>query len=193
VAAPQLLRSEDLVTAKLISRDHPVRSSVGWLLLALYVAWSFGGQQVLAGVLDLFSRNLVEQALLTGLFLAVALALYRPGEVLAFAAICMVISNLFENASVMTGCPFGWFEHSPATGPRLFNIPLLATPTYLALCFIAWVVAWVITARLSTAPRPDATIAAAVIAAFVFTMWDLSNDAVFHGVNRAFTYRHPGA
>lgn len=34
---------------------------------------------------------------------------------------------------------------------------------------------------------------AALIAAFVFTMWDFSNDAVFHTVNGAFWYREAGA
>ncbi|HYN91183.1 MAG TPA: carotenoid biosynthesis protein, partial [Thermoleophilaceae bacterium] len=33
----------------------------------------------------------------------------------------------------------------------------------------------------------------ALVAAFVFSMWDFSNDAVFHTVNGAFWYREAGA
>jgi hypothetical protein len=103
----------------------------GWAIVAAYAAWSFGGQQALAAVLDPFSRNLVEQSLLTAFFLVHAAGGLRAKEFAAYALICFVISNLLENLSVTTGFPFGAFHHSEATGPRLFNIPWLATPTYI--------------------------------------------------------------
>jgi len=167
--------------------------TAGWAMLALYAAWSFGGQQALAPVLDPFRRNLLEQGLLTAFFLVHARGGLRSIELGAYALICFVVSNLFENTSVLTGFPFGSFHHSEATGPRLFEIPLLATPTYMAMGWVSWAVAQVLADRLAPSDFKNGAFGAALIAAFVFSMWDLCNDPVFHTMNRAFFYDHPGA
>ncbi len=165
---------------------------VGWAVIGLYAAWSFGLQRALAPVLDPFTRNLLEQSLLTAFFLIHAIGQWRGRELAAFAIVCFVISNLFENLSVMYSFPFGGFHHSEATGPRLFNIPWLATPTYMAMGYISWSVAQVLVGRTQPAHWRERVWSASIIAAFVFTMWDLSNDAVFHTINKAFFYDHPG-
>jgi len=172
-----------------LASGHAVAASV---LLVAYAFWSFAGRSLLDARLDAFTRNLVEQALLSAFFVVHALAALRPRAVLAYAAICFVVSNLFENASVLTGFPFGAFHHSEATGPRLFEIPWLATPTYMAMGWVSWVVAQVLADRLSLREWRYGRIGATAIAAVVFTMWDLCNDAVFHTMNRAFFYDHPG-
>jgi putative membrane protein len=164
----------------------------GWAVIAIYAAWSFGLQGSFAAVLDPFSRNLVEQALLTAFFLMHALGQWRARELGAFALVCFVFSNLFENLSVLYGFPFGGFHHSEVTGPRLFNIPWLATPTYMAMGYVSWSVAQVLVGRTNPMHWRKRVLPAAIIAAFVFTMWDFSNDAVFHTINKAFFYDHPG-
>lgn len=170
--------------------DRPLM--IGWALIVLYAAWSFGLQRALASVLDPFTRNLLEQSLLTAFFLTHALGQWRGRELAAYAIVCFVISNLFENLSVINGFPFGGFHHSEATGPRLFNIPWLATPTYMAMGYISWSVAQVLVGRTQPAHWRERVMSATRIAAFVFTMWDLSNDAVFHTINKACFYDHPG-
>lgn len=165
---------------------------LGWAVFGLYSAWALGVQKALASMLDPFTRNLLEQSLLTSFFLVHALGQWRGRELGAFALVCFVISNLFENLSVMYGFPFGGFHHSEVTGPRLFNIPWLATPTYMAMGYISWAVSQVLVGRTLTEQWRERVWEAAIIAAFVFTMWDLSNDAVFHTINKAFFYDHPG-
>jgi uncharacterized membrane protein len=166
--------------------------AVGWAIIASYAAWSFGGQQALAALLDPFGRNLVEQSLLTAFFLVHAAGGLRAKEIAAYALICFVISNLLENLSVTTGFPFGAFHHSEATGPRLFNIPWLATPTYMAMGYVSWTIAQVLADRTRPIDWTLRVTASALIGAFVFSMWDLCNDPVFHTMNKAFFYDHPG-
>lgn len=187
-ALPVLLNSAAAASA----RARPRLLVAGWVLMALYAAWSFGLQQALARVLDPFSRNLLEQALLTAFFLVHARGQWRGREIGAYALVSFVVSNAFENLSVLYGIPFGGFHHAEATGPRLFNIPWLATPTYMAMGCVAWSVAQVLIGRTHRANWRAGVLSAAVVAAFVFTMWDLSNDAVFHTINKAFFYAHPG-
>lgn len=173
-------------------KTHDRLILASWFVIAIYAAWSFGLQRAFAAMLDPFTRNLVEQALLTAFFLMHALGQWRPRELGAFALVCFFISNLFENLSVLYGFPFGGFHHSEATGPRLFNIPWLATPTYMAMGYVAWSVAQVLVGRTHPAHWRQQVLPAAIIAAFVFTMWDFSNDAVFHTINKAFFYDQPG-
>lgn len=175
------------------ARERSTLLGAGWILMALYLVWTLGIQTLLAAQLGPFTRNLIEQSLLTGIFLCLAFAALDWAEVLVFAVWCFLLSNLFENLGVETGFPFGFFEHSPDLGPRLFNIPWLATPTYMAMGFISWMVAQVLLDRTARASWAGQVAGASVIAAFVFTMWDFSNDAVFHTVNGAFWYREAGA
>jgi len=165
---------------------------VSWFLLILYACWSFGGQQLFADMLSPFSRNLVEQALLSAFFLVSAVGFFNKHEVLALVIICFVISNLLENTSVLYGFPFGKFHHAEFTGPRLFNIPWLATPTYMAMGYVSWMVAQVLLGRLKRSSWSSDVFTAPMVAAFVFSSWDFCNDAVFHTINKAFFYHHPG-
>jgi len=176
--------SEGLIYTRLLA--------VGWVLLFLYACWSFGGQQQFSGLLSPFSRNLVEQSLLTAFFLVSAIGYFKKNELLAFAVICFIISNLFENTSVLYGFPFGKFHHSEVTGPRLFNIPWLATPTYMAMGYVSWMVTQVILGRQKRSSWSRDIFSTPLVAAFVFSSWDFCNDAVFHTVNKAFFYHHPG-
>lgn len=167
-------------------------STAPWVVIVIYLGWSCGAQQWLVPELDPFSRNLIEQGLLTAFFLLHATRYYTGRELGVFALVCIVISNLFENSSVMTGFPFGAFHHSHITGPRLFHIPLLAIPTYTAMGYVSWIVAQALLDRRVPSRWRHDVLPAVVTAALVFTDWDFCNDAVFHSVNRAFFYHHPG-
>jgi putative membrane protein len=171
--------------------DHPWFWVNCFLILA-YGVWSFQLQQAFSTVLDPFTRNLIEQAILTAFFLIHALSYFNPKQVLAFALICFVVSNLLENTSVVYGFPFGYFHHSTSTGPRLFNIPLLATPTYMAMGYISWMVTQVLLERFKPKQWSENIWSTALVASFVFSIWDFCNDAVFHTLNKAFFYDQPG-
>ena len=56
----------------------------------------------------------------------------------AFAVICLVVSNVFENVGVATGFPFGSYFYTDALGPKLLYVPLLIGPAYLGVGYLAW-------------------------------------------------------
>jgi uncharacterized membrane protein len=58
---------------------------------------------------------------------------YRLRDLLAFAAITLVVSNLFENMSVLTGFPFGRYVYTDTLGPKVFLVPALIGPAYWLL------------------------------------------------------------
>jgi carotenoid biosynthesis protein len=43
--------------------------------------------------------------------------------ILFFLVVCLGVSNAFENLSILTGFPFGWYHYSDAMGPTVFGAP----------------------------------------------------------------------
>ena len=93
-----------------------------------------------------------------------------------FVVICLVVSNILENTSILTGFPFGHYHYTDVLGPKLFLVPVLIGPAYFATGYLAWVVGNVLVGEIRRGSGIFTTIAAPVIAAFVMVMWDLTLD-----------------
>ena len=95
---------------------------------------------------------------------------------LAFAAICLVVSNIFENIGVATGFPFGPYHYTDALGPKLGYVPLMIGPAYLGVGYMAWVMGTILIGDVRRGASALSTFATPFIAAFVMVLWDLSLD-----------------
>ena len=77
------------------------------------------------------------------LLISVAFALlhgatrYGWSGIVAFVVICLVVSNVLENTSILTGFPFGHYHYTDALGPKLFLVPVLIGPAYFASGYFA--------------------------------------------------------
>src|SRR4029434_2217484 len=69
---------------------------------------------------------------------------YRLRDLLVFAAITLVVSNIFENMSILTGFPFGHYYDTDNLGTKLFLVPVLIGPASLGTGYLAWTIARVI-------------------------------------------------
>src|SRR5258707_14576530 len=118
-------------------------NKVLWGLLAVYTAVTLV-IRLAPGVVPF----LLGAALLTFLpfvFLFVHGSLnYRFRDMLVFAAITLVVSNIFENLSILTGFPFGHYYYTDSLGPKLFLVPILIGPAYLGTGYLSWTLARVI-------------------------------------------------
>src|SRR6185295_18894257 len=74
-------------------------------------------------------------------FLVHGLVEYRFRDVLVFAAIMLVVCNIFENMSILTGFPFGHYYYTDGLGPKLFLVPILIGPAYLGTGYLSWMLA----------------------------------------------------
>jgi len=104
--------------------------------------------------------------------------------ILAFVVICLVVSNILENTSILTGFPFGHYHYTDALGPKLFLVPVLIGPAYFANGYFAWVIGNILVGELRRGSSVVLTVAVPFIAAFVMVMWDLTFDP------RASTIQH---
>ena len=109
---------------------------------------------------------------------------YGWSGIVAFVAICLVLSNILENTSILTGFPFGHYHYTVALGPKLFLVPLLIGPAYFANGYFAWVIGTVLVGQVRRGSNALLTVAVPFIAAFVMVMWDLTLDP------RASTIQH---
>src|SRR5437588_9979777 len=69
---------------------------------------------------------------------------YQWSGIITFLVMCLVVSNVLENTSILTGFPFGHYYYTSGFGLKLFLVPLLIGPAYFGTGYLAWVLATVL-------------------------------------------------
>jgi putative membrane protein len=116
---------------------------------------------------------------------------YRLRDMLVFSAICLVVSNAFEDLSILTGFPFGHYHYSAAFQPKLFLVPLLIGVAYLGMGYLSWTLARLILD--GKRPRGNRVVAVPLIASFIMVSWDLTLDPVASTLGRSWMWQDGGS
>jgi uncharacterized membrane protein len=163
-------------------------SSITWTIVSLYVAVSFLRP---AGLIPA-NLNAPLSALLPMAFAVIhGSRQYGWRGMLAFAVICLVVSNAFENVSILTGFPFGHYHYSDNLGPKLFLVPMLIGLAYLGMGYLSWTVARLILDGVR--PAADRIFALPALASFVMVSWDLTFDPVASTIDQSWIWQDGGA
>src|SRR2546421_12209571 len=101
---------------------------------------------------------------------------YGWSGILTFIVLCLIVSNILENTSILTGFPFGHYHYTDSLGPELFLVPLLIGPAYLATGYLAWVLGTVLIGDVHRESNVLVTFGVPFIASFVMVAWDLCLD-----------------
>src|SRR5258706_6963263 len=118
---------------------------------------------------------------------------YRFKDVLVFGAITLVVSNIFENMSILTGFPFGHYYYTDGLGPKLFLVPILIGPAYLGTGYLAWMLARVILGATEQQRLPGHFIfTIPLLASFIMVSWDLSFDPIASTINHNWIWEQGG-
>src|SRR5579871_1342624 len=168
-------------------------SILSWLLIAIYVMVTI--------VRRSFAPNLLPVPITTALVTFVPLIFvlvhgslsYRLRDLLVFAAITLVVSNIFENMSILTGFPFGHYYYTDTLGPKLFLVPVLIGPAYLSTGYLAWTIAGVILSATHSRLPGHLTFTVPLLAAFMMVSWDLSSDPINATIYRAWIWTDGGS
>ena len=115
---------------------------------------------------------------------------YRWSGILAFLIVCLVVSNVLENTSILTGFPFGHYHYT--SSPRLFLVPLFIGPSYFATAYLAWMVAVVLIGDVRRGGSWFTTVAVPVIASAVMVMWDLTFDPTASTIKQFWIWEQGG-
>ena len=105
--------------------------------------------------------------------------IYRLRGALTFLVLFLVIGNIFENVSVLTGFPFGHYYFTELMGPKIFQVPILLGIAYVGMAYLSWVLAYVILDGPQFGISDYRVVLVPALASIIMTSWDLSQDAVW--------------
>ncbi|HEX9056550.1 MAG TPA: carotenoid biosynthesis protein [Ktedonobacterales bacterium] len=162
-------------------------NNILWGLVALYAATI---------VTSLVAPNALPIAVPVLLLLAFVLlhgALrYRLSGILLFIVIALVVSNILENTSILTGFPFGHYHYTDALGPKLFLVPVLIGPAYIGTGYLSWVLATVLVGEVRRESSALTTFGVPLIASFMMVVWDLCFDPSFSTIAHRWIWEQGG-
>lgn len=169
------------------------RTTVAWVLIVVYALVTIIRRTLAPNLLPVpVSTALTQFVPLVFLFVHGSLT-YRRRDLLVFAAVTLVVSNLFENLSVLTGFPFGNYYYSDLLGPKLFLVPVLIGPGYLGTAYLAWTIARLIAGARHSRLTGHRIFTVPLLAAFMMVSWDMAFDPIFSTINRAWVWLDGGS
>jgi uncharacterized membrane protein len=116
---------------------------------------------------------------------------YGKKNILIFFLITWAVSFSFENLSIATGFPFGFYHYSPSLG--LLTVPLIIIFAYFSIGYLAWMLSHVLTGQYSKKLEGKQIFIVPFIAAFLMVMWDLSVDPISSTLQGLWVWTTPGA
>jgi len=117
---------------------------------------------------------------------------YQWSGILIFLVICLVVSNLLENTSILTGFPFGHYHYTSDLGPKLFLVPLVIGPAYFGTGYLAWVLSTVLIGDVRPKGSWFTTFAVPFIASFMMVAWDLGMDPTSSTIRHSWIWEQGG-
>jgi putative membrane protein len=168
-------------------RNTKLWLNILWILVAVYAVATIAN--------SLFSLSIPIAAVLA---IAVIFALihgvlrYRWSGMLTFVVICLVVSNILENTSILTGFPFGHYHYTDGLGAKLFLVPLLIGPAYFSTGYLAWAMSNVLVGEVRRQSSGFTTFAVPFIASFLMVMWDLCLDPTASTIRHIWIWEQGG-
>ncbi len=116
---------------------------------------------------------------------------YGKKNMLIFFLITFAVSFFFENLSVHTGFPFGFYNYSPTLG--LLTVPLIIVFGYFSVGYLSWMLSHVLTGQYMKKLEGKQIFIVPFIAAFLMVMWDLTIDPISSTLQGLWVWTTPGA
>src|SRR5216683_5284807 len=118
---------------------------------------------------------------------------YKWSGIITFLVMCLVVSNIFENTSILTGFPFGHYYYTAGLGPKLFLVPILIGPAYLGTGYLAWTLARIVLGATDKRLPGQQVWAVPVLASFLMVAWDLSFDPIASTLRQNWIWEQGGS
>lgn len=115
---------------------------------------------------------------------------YGKKNALIFFIVTSVVSLFFENLSVLTGFPFGFYHYSPSLG--VLPVPLIIIFEYFAMGYLSWILSHILTGQYSKRLEGKQIFIVPLIATFIMVMWDLTVDPISATLQGLWVWTYPG-
>ena len=177
------------------SSAQPVTQRPGYYAVVYVVAAAFLFQGLLALTpwYPTALGPLMFNLLLNVFVITHMLTLYRGRDVVVFYVVTLVISNIFENMSILTGFPFGHYDYTDALGPKVFLVPILVGASYVGAAYASWVMALAVLRQWHRPLTGASVVVVPLFAAIFMVMWDLTFDPNSSTIREWWIWRDGGA
>ena len=115
---------------------------------------------------------------------------YGKKNALIFFIVTSVVSLFFENLSIFTGFPFGFYHYSPSLG--VLPVPLIIIFEYFAMGYLSWILSHILTGQYSKRLEGKQIFIVPLIATFIMVMWDLTVDPISATLQGLWVWTYPG-
>src|SRR6267143_2739659 len=161
------------------TRNQRLTDGVLWAIVGAYLI----GSRIIPGFVTplLFPFALVHGA-----------RRYGWKSIAVFMVITLIVSNILENMSILTGFPFGHYYYTDSLGPKIALVPFFISLSYISFGYLAWVFSTIIVGKVRQRSTIFSTIAVSLVASFVMVDWDLSLDPIASTINHAWIWTEGG-
>ena len=109
-----------------------------------------------------------------------------------FMVVTLIVSNILENSSILTGFPFGTYYYTDSLGPKIALVPFFISLSYISFGYLAWVFSTILVGEVRRKSTLFTTVAVSLVASFVMVDWDLSLDPLASTINHAWIWTQGG-
>lgn len=119
--------------------------------------------------------------------------LYKLRDFIVFVIITFLVSNIFENISILTGFPFGYYNYNNSLGPKLLNVPIIISPAYIGAGYLSWIIAHILLEKMNTKIKGSYVFFIPFISTFLMIMWDMCIDPTRSTLFNFWTWHNGGS
>lgn len=164
------------------------------LFLILSIFTALGTKVPFLSSLDPLILNSVESLIFTILIFIIVflhgIERYGKKGMVIFFLITFAVSYFFENLSIQTGFPFGFYHYSSTLG--ILTVPLIIVFAYFAMGYLSWMLSHVLTGQYTRKLEGKQIFIVPFIASFLMVMWDLTMDPVSSTLDALWVWQTPG-
>ncbi len=117
---------------------------------------------------------------------------YGRRGILVFCGFCIAVGGAAELLSLRTGFPFGHYAFTGVMGPGPFHLPLMLVLAYVGIGYVSWTLSLLILGVCNQTLSGVRVAAAPLLASLIMVAWDLSMEADWLTVDRAWIWRDGG-
>jgi uncharacterized membrane protein len=161
------------------TRNQKLTDGVLWAIVGAYLI----GSRIIPGFITplLFPFALIHGA-----------KRYGWKSIAVFMVITLIVSNILENSSILTGFPFGHYYYTDSLGPKIALVPFFISLSYISFGYLAWVFSTILVGEVRRNSTILTTVAVSLVASFVMVDWDFSLDPIASTINHAWIWTQGG-
>ncbi len=172
-------KGERALTNSTPTRNQKLTDGVLWAIVGAYLI----GSRIIPGFITplLFPFALIHGA-----------RRYGWKGIAVFMVITLIVSNILENSSILTGFPFGHYYYTDSLGPKIALVPFFISLSYISFGYLAWVFSTILVGEVRRNSTILTTVAVSLVASFVMVDWDFSLDPIASTINHAWIWTQGG-